>query len=451
MAQQMDFTKGSVSKQMIFFSVPIFLTNILQTSFQFIDSVWVGNLLGSSALGAISISATLIFTILSFIIGVNSASLTVLSQKKGADDTQGLKESLNAFVFVLGILAVSLGLIGFFLSGWLLNLLGTPAEIYPLAKSYLQVNFLGILFLFGYNFIGTVLRALGDSKTPIRFVLMAVILNTILDPIFISWFDMGIVGAAYATIISQGFAFVYGLVYSVWKAGVPFVKPYVPPRFYFVTLFKLGVPAGLQMMAISGGIAAIMGIVAHYGADVVAGFGAAQRIDSIIMLPAFTLGSAVNSMAGQNIGIRAWDRVDAISRNGILMILGVSFAISTVAFLSAENLIQLFVDDIETIEFGATYLKTVAFFYPFLGINFVLNGIVRAAGAMVQVLILNLISFWVLRVPLTYLFAKWLGESGIAYGIGSSFIISSIIAYGYYKFGKWREIEIFNEESNQHT
>lgn len=451
MAQQLDFTKGSVPKQMIVFSVPIFLTNILQTSFQFIDSVWVGNLLGSASLGAISISATLIFTILSFIIGVNSASLTVLSQKKGADDEQGLKESLNAFVFVLGILAVTLGLVGFFLSGWLLKLLGTPADIFPLAKSYLQVNFLGILFLFGYNFIGTVLRALGDSKTPIRFVFLAVILNTILDPIFISWFDMGIVGAAYATIVSQGFAFVYGILYSVWRAGVPFVAPYLPPRFYFVTLFKLGCPAGLQMMAISGGIAAIMGIVANFGTDVVAGFGAAQRIDSIIMLPAFTLGSAVNSMAGQNIGIRAWDRVDAISRNGILLILGVSFSISTIAYFSAESLIRLFVNDESTIEFGSTYLKNVAFFYPFLGINFVLNGIVRAAGAMVQILILNLISFWVLRVPLTYFFSRWLGEDGIAFGIGTSFIISSIIAYGYYRWGNWREIEIFKEESDSST
>ncbi|WP_261134580.1 MATE family efflux transporter [Bacillus sp. Marseille-Q3570] len=446
MSVQMDFTKGSIPKQMIVFSVPIFLTNILQTSFQFIDSVWVGNLLGSDALGAISISATLIFTILSFIIGVNSASLTVLSQKKGADDEQGLKESLNAFVFVLGIMALTLGVVGFFLSGLLLELLGTPEEIFPLAKSYLQVNFLGILFLFGYNFIGTVLRALGDSRTPIRFVFMAVVLNTILDPVFIWVLDMGIVGAAYATIVSQGFAFIYGIYYSVWRADVPFVLPYLPSKFYFFTLFKLGVPAGLQMMAISGGVAAIMGIVAHFGADVVAGFGAAQRIDSIIMLPAFTLGSAVNSMAGQNIGIRAWDRVEAISRNGIYLILGVSFSISVIAFLFAEGLIRLFVNDQATIAFGTTYLKSVAFFYPFLGINFVLNGIVRAAGAMVQILILNLISFWLLRVPLTYLFSRWLGENGIAFGIGMSFVISSVVAYGYYKFGKWREIELFENE-----
>ncbi|WP_100371784.1 MATE family efflux transporter [Bacillus sp. FJAT-45037] len=439
-AKQLDFTEGSIRKKMIMFSWPIFMANILQASYQIVDSLWVGNLLGTNALGAISISATVVFTVLSFIIGVNGATLTVLSQRKGADDEKGLKESLNAFVFVLGSLALLLGLIGFFFSSSILRAMGTPDAIMPYAESYLKINFIGILFLFGYNFIGTVLRALGDSKTPIRFVMLAVILNAVLDPLFISGFNMGIEGAAYATIVAQGTAFLYGLIYSIYRAGVPFSVPTLPEKKYFIVLFKMGLPAGLSMMAISAGVLAIMTVVTSFGEDVVAGFGVAQRLDSLIMLPALTLGSAVNSMAGQNIGAMKWNRVGEVAKEAILLIIVVTLTISTIMFIGAEYFVSMFIRDPDTVAFGAMYIKTIAFFYPFLGINFVLNGIIRASGAMMAVLVLNIISFWLLRFPITYLFADWFGERGIALGMGMSFVISSLIAGSYYFLGNWRKI-----------
>ncbi|TMW70758.1 MATE family efflux transporter [Alteribacter natronophilus] len=433
-------------KKMILFSSPIFLTNMLQSSYQIIDSLWVGNLLGANALGAIAISGTVVFTILSFIIGLNTAALTVLSQQKGADDPEGLKDSLNAFVVVLGSLTIALGLTGFFLSGTILRWMGTPGDILPLATTYLQINFIGIVFLFGYNFIGTVLRALGDSKTPVRFVLVAVILNTVLTPVFIHFLGLGIAGAAYSTILSQGTAFFYGLLFSIWKAGVPFSRPRFPEMKFLKMIFKLGLPSGMSMMVISGGVLAIMTVVTRFGEDVVAGFGAAQRLDMLIMLPAFTLGAAVNSMAGQNIGARLWERVSDITKSGMVLIVIVSTSIGALVFLNAEFLVSLFVDDPDTIAFGSYYVKTIAFFYPFLGINFVLNGIVRAAGAMFQVFVLNTISFWILRYPLTFYFASQYGENGIPIGMAASFVISSLIAVGYYRFGRWHEIKILEEE-----
>ncbi|PYZ97037.1 MATE family efflux transporter [Alteribacter lacisalsi] len=432
-------------KKMILFSSPIFLTNLLQTSYQIVDSLWVGNLLGANALGAIAISGTVIFTILSFIIGLNTAALTVLSQQKGAKNPEGLRDSLNAFVVVLGSMTIALGIVGFFFSGAILTWMGTPEGILPLATTYLKINFIGIVFLFGYNFIATVLRALGDSKTPVRFVLLAVILNTILTPVFIHVLGFGIAGAAYSTIVSQGTAFVYGLLYSIMKAGVPFSRPRLPETRFLKMIFKLGLPSGMSMMVISGGVLAIMTVVTRFGEDVVAGFGAAQRLDTLIMLPAFTLGSAVNSMAGQNIGARLWERVTDITRSGMILILIVSFSIGALIFFNAEFLVGLFVDDPDTIAFGAFYVQTVAFFYPFLGINFVLNGIVRAAGAMFQVFVLNTISFWILRYPLTFFFAGQYGEAGIPVGMVMSFVISSLIAYGYYRFGRWREIKILED------
>lgn len=425
---------------MVLFSSPIFISNLLQSSYQLIDSIWVGNLLGADALGAISISATVVFTVLSFIIGLNGATLTVISQRRGAKDEEGLKDSLNAFVFVLGLLALLLGLIGFLFSGAILRFMGTPETILPMAQAYLQINFVGILFLFGYNFIGTVLRGMGDSRTPVRFILLAVVLNAFLDPLFIYVLNFGIEGAAYATVISQGIAFLYGLFYSIYKANVPFQVPKLPEKRYFIVLFKMGLPAGLSMMAISAGMMAIMTVVTSFGEQAVAGFGAAQRLDNLIMLPALTLGAAVNSMAGQNIGARQWKRVNEIAKQAIILIIVVSLTVSTIIFIGAETFVRIFVQEEETVAFGAMYIQVIAFFYPFLGINFVLNGIARAAGAMFPVLILNIISFWVLRYPLTALFASWFGEEGIAIGMGVSFVISSVVATGYYFLGNWRNI-----------
>lgn len=449
MAAQQNFTEGNIAKQIFIFSAPIMVTNLLQVSYQFIDSLWVGNLLGGNALGAVAVSSTVIFTILSFIIGINNATLTILSQQKGKEDEHGLKKYLNAFVVLLAIMGVILGIIGFFAAEPILQLLGTPESMLEQAKIYLQINAAGIFFLVGYNFIGTVLRAIGDSRTPLRFVTLAVLLNAFLDPLFISGLNLGVEGAALATVTSQGAAFLYGIYYVRKGRLVPFSRPAVPAGEEIRLILGLGVPSGLQMSVISAGAAAIMSVVTSHGPEVVAGFSAAQRLDSVLMLPAMALGTAVNSMGGQNIGAGKWQRVFQIARFGILYNLAIMLVVALGLFLSAHVLIRMFIDDPEAVRFGSKYLTIVAFFYPFLGFNFILNGIVRASGAMYQVLVLNILSFWVLRFPLTSLFSDWLGEDGIAYGMGVSFVISSLFAFLYYRFGKWKNKQIFSEDRKE--
>ena len=190
---------------------------------------------------------------------------------------------------------------------------------------------------------------------------------------------------------------------------------------------------------------AIMSVVASFGPAVVAGYGAAQRLDSLIMLPAQALGTAVNSMAGQNIGAGRWDRVHRITFYGFVYNLIVMLVLALLIVLFAEYGIRLFITEPEAASFGSDYLKMIAFFYPFLGINFILNGAVRASGAMFQVLVLNIISFWILRYPVTYFLSSMFGEKGIALGIGFSFVISSIVAFLYYRYGKWRRAEAFGD------
>lgn len=447
MGKQHDFTQGNIWRQLIVFSSPIILTDLLQTSYQIVDSLWIGNLLGANALGAVAVSSALIFTVLSFVIGLNNATLAILSQQKGRGDQEGLKRYLNAFVVMLMYLIILLTIGGIVLAEPLLHLLGTPDPMLKDAAIYLKINFIGIIFLVGYNFISAVLRSVGDSRTPLRFVALAVILNVFLDPLFIAGFQWGIAGAAYATIFSQGIAFMYG-VYFVFKHKlVPFTLPERPKWEEVKLILHVGVPSGLQMAVISAGLAAIMSVVTSFGEDVVGGYGAAQRIDSLIMLPAGALGTSVSSMAGQNIGVGNWTRVHLIARYAVVYNFMVMLSVGLLVFLFAEFAVNMFIRDVESVRFATSYLKMMAFFFPFLGINFVLNGVVRASGAMYQILILNIISFLVLRYPLTALFAKWFGDIGIALGIGTSFIISSFIASLYYLFGGWRKKKLFASES----
>lgn len=442
MAKQYNFTEGSIFRQLFIFSGPIILTNLLQISYQFIDSLWVGNLIGEDGLGAVSLAGTVLATVLAFVIGLNNAALTILSQQKGRGSERGLKRYLNAFIVILTIMSLALGVFGYLFSEPILRLMGTPGSMIAMADSYLKINFLGIIFIFGYNFIGTVFRSVGNSKTPLYFVLIAVICNAILDPVFISVFGWGIEGAAIATVFSQALAFTIGSIYTVRNKLVPLVKPHLPAKEEVANILKLGFPAGLQMSVISAGVMAIMSVVNSFGTSVLAGYGAAKRLDSIIMLPAQALATAVNSMAGQNIGAGNWKRVHRITLYGFLYSTAVMLFFAVLIFLFAEYGIKLFIKESSAVSFGTEYLKIIAFLYPFLGINFILNGTVRAAGAMMQVLILNLISFWLLRFPLTYLFAAQFGQQGIGYGMGMSFFISSIFAFLYYRYGKWRQKEV---------
>ena len=444
MQRQYDFTKGNIFKQLIFFSGPIILANILQTSYQVVDSLWIGNLLGADALGAVAVSGVIVFTLLSFVFGLNNAALTILSQQKGRGDEEGLKNYVNAFVVTLLFLSIIMAIIGVIFAEQMLQLLRTPENLMPYATRYLQINFIGVLFLFGYNFISTILRAVGDSKSPLRFVFIAVILNIVFDPLFIEGFNLGVDGAAYATILSQGIAFVYGFIFVIRRKLVPFQMPKIPAAEEVSLILKLGIPAGLQMSVISAGSAAIMSVVTTFGSAVVGGFGAAQRLDSMIMIPAQALGTAVNSMAGQNMGVKNWKRVNNIATYGLLYNFICMSVIGLVIILFAPFFVQLFIRELEAVQFAVTYLRIMAFCFPFLGINFVLNGVVRASGAMYQVLILNIISFWILRYPLTYFFSQQYNEVGIAIGMGTSFVISSVLAFLYYKFGKWRKKEILS-------
>jgi len=438
-----SFTEGSIARQLGLFSFPIFLANLLQASMQLINGLWVGNLLGSAAFGAVTVSITLISVVFAFVLGMNNATLTIFAQLRGKRNQADINAYLSTFVILLTILSAIIGVLGYLLAAPLLVLLNTPAELLEAAEIYLKINFSGIFLLVGYNFISTVLRAFGDSKTPLYFVLLATILTAVLAPLFIAGLDMGIAGAASALVLAQTVAFLYSLFYLANNFKGHAFKIQRPKIAEVKTILQLGIPSGVQMIVIYAGMTVILSLVNSLGADAVAGFGAAQRLDSIVLLPAVALGTAVNAMAAQNIGVREWRRVAQISKVGVLYNTGIMLVAAIALFIWAEPLVKLFIRDQGSVAFGVTYLRTLAFFYPFIGLNFIFNGIVRGAGAMFQVLMLNIISLWVLRVPLAYWATAWYGDAGVALGIGISFFISCLVSFAYYRWGGWREKQLF--------
>lgn len=427
------------------FAFPIMLANLLQASMQLINSLWVGNLLGSAAFGAVTVGTTVMMLVLAFILGINNATLTIFAQLKGAGNQENINAYLSTFTLLLAALSAIIGVMGYLFAEPLLALLNTPPAFAREAEIYLQINFAGTFLLAGYNFIGTTLRAFGDSKTPFYFVLLATVLTAILSPLFIAGFNLGVAGAACAIVAAQSGAFIYSLFYLSGKVKNHTFRLRRPKFIEIRTILKLGIPSGIQMIVIYAGMTVILSLVNTLGTAAVAGYGVAQRLDSIILLPAVALGTAVNAMAAQNIGADKWHRVSQISRTGIVYNACVMAGIASVLYIFAEPLVKLFIQEQESVAFGTTYLKTIALFYPFIGFNFILNGVVRGSGAMFQVLALNIISLWILRVPLTYLTTARYGNSGVALGIGLSFLISCLFSIAYYRWGGWKDKIFFTD------
>lgn len=439
-----NFTEGPIARQLGSFALPIVVTSLLQVSIQLINSLWVGNLLGSAAFGAVTVSTILMMVVLAFVMGVNQATLTVFAQLRGRDDPGALRAYLSAFAIVLALLAWVISGLGFIFAEALLKLLNTPEAIMDDARIYLRINFSGTLLVLGYNFVSTVLRAFGDSRTPLYFVLLATALITLLSPLFIGGFGWGIAGAAAAMVAAQGGAFLYSLVHLARKFPGHGFRFQLPKWEEVKTILQLGIPSGAQMVVIHAGITLILSLVNSLGADAVAGFGAAQRLDNLILLPAVAVGTAITAMAGQNIGAQQWPRIVQITRAGVIYNTVIMFSLAGVLFIWAEPLIGLFIQDQDSVDFGTHYLRTIAFFYPFLGLNFVFNSVVRGAGAMFQVLALNIISLWLLRVPLAWGATALYGGTGVALGIGLSFMLSAGFSFSYYRWGGWRSRTLFH-------
>lgn len=456
-----DLTTGHVGGNILRFAAPMLIGNVFQQTYQFVDSIIVGKFLGTEALAAVGASFPIIFALISFVIGIASGGTIVIAQFFGAKDINSVRRAIDTLYIFIFFASILITVIGISFSEEIFRMTKLPEEVLPLATSYLNTFLLGTVFFFGFNGTSAILRGLGDSVTPLVFLVIASAVNIGLDILFIKYLGWGVQGAAYATIIAHGGAFLTAILYlnKTHKIVQLRLKELVFDWEIFIKSVKIGVPSGLQQTFVSLGMIALLRIVNDFGTNVIAAYTVAGRIDGLAMLPAMNFGQALSTFVGQNIGAKKTERV----RSGLLATLGmsaiISFSITAIVILFRYQLMGLFTNDVTVIEVGVQYLIIVSSCYFIFSTMFSLNGVLRGAGDTLVPMFITLFSLWLVRIPMaailsgrvnidlgnwglnielpTYLTGS-LGEVGIWLAVPIAWLLGAIFSFLYYRTGKWK-------------
>lgn len=435
-----DLTQGSVTKQIFYFALPMVLGSFLQQIYSFVDSIVVGKFIGTQALAAVGASFPIIYTLIAIVIGVGSGASVVISQYFGAKNIVQVKKSISTIFVFLFWASLIVPVLGLMFSGTLLSLLGVPEDVLPLATTYFNIYIGGQFFFFGYNGVASVLRGLGDSRTPLVFTIISTLANIGLDFLFVLVFHWGVAGVAWATIIAQGLAFVSAAIYLNRKNDlISFrIKDLVFDKLCFIQSLRIGLPTGAQQFFVALGMTALIGIVSNFGTNVLAAYTVAVRIDAIASMPAMIFGSALTAFVGQNIGAGMMDRLRKGHLVTIAMAGGISVAVSLIVVLFDDQLMGLFTNDADVIMHGKRYLHIVCSFYLVFATMFTYHGLFRGAGDTLIPMFITLASLWLIRIPLAVYLSKHFGESGIWWAIPIAWFTGLLLSMAYYRFGSWK-------------
>ncbi len=433
-----DLTKGNVTKSMLLFAGPMIMGNLLQQLYNVADTFIVGKYIGPEALAAVGSSFTLMTFLTSIVLGLCMGSGVVFSMLFGAGKEEKLKSSfLMSFLFI-GIVTVILNISVLIFITPLLKVLQIPTEIIAETKSYLQVIFYGILFTFLYNYFSSLLRSIGNSFIPLVFLAISALLNIVLDLVFIISFDMGVAGAAWATIIAQGVSAVCVTLYCYLKLEViRFKRSDLHLDFAVLReISQYSILTCVQQSIMNFGILMIQGLVNSFGVAVMAAFSAAVKIDSFAYMPVQDFGNAFSTFIAQNHGAEKKERIQKGTRSAIKVTLIFCIIISISVSLFARPLMSIFIkpEEVEIISIGVTYLRIEGAFYCGIGCLFLLYGFYRGIGKPGVSVILTVVSLGT-RVILAYLLAAipTIGLVGIWWAIPIGWILADIIGFVYYR------------------
>ena len=392
-------TDGPITAHLIAFSVPLLLGNIFQMLYNTVDSIVVGNFVGKEALAAISSTTMIVNIMIFFFNGFSVGGGVVIGQYLGARKMKELHRTVETTIAVTILFGIFFTFAGFFLVPFMLRLMQTPEDVFPQAKLYLEIYFSGALGLLIYNMGSGILRAVGDTKRPLYFLIFTSILNTVLDLVFVIVFKAGIAGAAIATIISQFISAImvlvlltraddiYKLTWNDLRIDLPILK----------FIMQIGLPAGVQSMITSVSNVFVQSYINGFGSGCMAGWGAYNKLDSFIFLPINSLGQAATTFVSQNIGAGRSDRANKGTVRALQMAVGVTFAIASVLIFFAPAATGLFTSDDEVIYYGSLFIRMNTFFLIFNAINHVLAGALRGRGESKIPMICMLSCFVVIR------------------------------------------------------
>lgn len=423
------------------FAMPMLLGNVFQQLYNIVDSIIIGNYLGKEALAAVGASFPILFTLISLVIGVATGATIIIAQYFGAKKIEQVKRTISTMYIFLFVASIIISIIGIAFSGDILRLIQIPEDVYPYAKLYLSIYLSGIIFFFGFNGTAAILRGLGDSKTPLYFMVVATMTNIVFDLLFVLVFKWGVAGVAVATIISQGGAFLTAILYlnKTHKVVHLSISTLQFDKEIFYKSMRIGLPTGLQHTFVSLGMLAIVWIVNLFGTNVIAAYSVAMRIDSLASMPAMNFAAALASFVGQNLGANKPERVRAGLIATLKMGTIVSVSISLIAILFSKPLMRLFTQDVEVIAIGAEYLIIVSSFYILFSTLFIVNGVMRGAGDTIIPMFITLFALWIVRIPLAYYLSLEYGEVGIWWSTPIGWLTGMILGIAYYMTGKWKK------------
>ena len=456
---QPSLTDGSTLTTLIRLALPIVLANVLQTAYQLIDAFWVGRL-GAEAVAAVSLSFPLIFLLLSVGIGLAVAGTVLAAQYQGSGNREAVNRVSAQAVLGMMVLSVILGGTGYAISPSAVAFLGAADDVQPLASLYLKISFIGLPFMFIYAIFQSLMRGVGDAKTPLLIVLVTVILNFILDPLLIlGWGPvpaMGISGAAIATVITQGLSAVAGFyILFSGRWGIQLKFSLLKPDHHLLwQLFALGGPTAVEQSTRALGMMLMTTLVAGFGTVTLAAYGIGTRMFSFVIIPALGLSQAASALVGQNMGAGKIERAEKTAYASAAIAFVSLTAVGILCFLFAKPLVAIFVPDShQVIEEGALFVRLTALTFGLMGAQIVIAGAFRGAGDTVMAMAIALVSLWVLQFPLAWVLAERtsLQEIGIYWAYPIQNIITAVVAWMWFRSGRWKRHRLIDSETSLKT
>ena len=439
------YTTGSIYKGLWVLGWPVMLSNLFQTFYNLIDTFWLGKV-GKDAIAAPTVSWPMIFMVIAISIGFAIAGTTLVSQYTGAGNKRMADYTAAQITLIMTIGGIALGLIGFFITPFLLNWMNVAKEVHLNASLYMKTIFLGVPLMFGSFVVSSLLTGWGDTRTPLKILSVGLLLNVILDPILIFGLGpfpvMGVFGAAIATVFSRMVSTVWGLYllfsgkvglrirWSDLKVDLTFTKK----------VLGIAIPASTDQVGTALGYTVLMKFVAHFGTAVIGGYGIGNRILSLSIMPIMGFSRAVSTMVGQNLGAKNHRRSAHVIKVGYIFSAFIA-GISAVLFIIFKvPLVRIFINDPEVILTGSQFFFIIAFSLPFLGILMTSFGIFNAAGQTKFTMGISLLRLWGLRIPLMYLFTMRMGMDyqSIYWVMTWSTIFCALLALLFMKLGVWK-------------
>ena len=435
-------THGSIWKKMLFFALPLLLGNLFQQLYNTVDSLIVGNFLGTSALAAVSSSGSLIFMLIGFLSGIAAGAGVIVSRYFGAGDHEKLRLTVHttvAFGLVAGVLMTAVGVL---LSPQILQWMDTPESVMPESVEYLRIYFAGSLGFVMYNIFVGILQAVGDSRHPLYYLIVSSVVNLVLDLVFIGLFHTGVGGAALATVISQVISALLCLVQLLRSKG-PYRLHLREIRFhweYLWQIIRIGLPSGVQNSIIAFANVIVQSDINSFGDMAMAGYGAYTKVEGFGFLPTNSFTMALTTFVGQNLGARQYERTRKGARFGILVTVAMAEFIGVVVFLLAPWLIAAFDSTPEVVEFGIAKARTAAIFYFLLAFSHSIAAVLRGAGKTMIPMLVMMVCWCVIRVTFLSITIPLTNSIQMVYWVYPlTWSLSSLAFLIYYKKAGWME------------